>query len=286
MSTPTASSRASTCCSPQLAELVKARPEELPERVDAALTRLKDAEREIARMRSAAMVANLDGILGEGAGRRPGPVVDLRGARGHRRRGPARDGVQGSRLRASRDPVGGRGRRVSTARRCRSSRRPTRPAAPPAPRPTACCRRPSPRSAAAAEARTTWRRAAAPGADRRRRPRSRAVADAAARHGRSVTSHRRRGLPAGHPDRDRRRVRPGRRGPHRPRRPARRAGRDPGAPEGGRGSAHRPRGGWPTLVAEYEPLELVVGLPLTLDGAEGPAAAVGAVPTSRISPAC
>ncbi|MDA8435598.1 MAG: alanine--tRNA ligase [Actinomycetales bacterium] len=48
----------------QLAEIVKARPEELPERIDAALTRLKDAEREIARMRSASLVANLDGVIG------------------------------------------------------------------------------------------------------------------------------------------------------------------------------------------------------------------------------
>jgi len=50
----------------QLSDLVKARPEELPERIDAALTRLKDAEREIAKHRSAAMVANLDGLLGAG----------------------------------------------------------------------------------------------------------------------------------------------------------------------------------------------------------------------------
>ena len=48
----------------QLAEIVKARPEELPERVEAILTRLKDAEREIAKVRSASLVANLDGILG------------------------------------------------------------------------------------------------------------------------------------------------------------------------------------------------------------------------------
>jgi alanyl-tRNA synthetase len=48
----------------QLAEIVKARPEELPERIDAALTRLKDAERELARMRSASLVADLDGVLG------------------------------------------------------------------------------------------------------------------------------------------------------------------------------------------------------------------------------
>ncbi|MFC6238342.1 alanine--tRNA ligase [Longivirga aurantiaca] len=48
----------------QLAEIVKARPEELPERVDAILTKLKDAEREIAKVRSASLVANLEGILG------------------------------------------------------------------------------------------------------------------------------------------------------------------------------------------------------------------------------
>jgi alanyl-tRNA synthetase len=50
----------------QVSELVKARPEELPERIDAALTRLKDAEREIAKYRSAAMVANLEGLMGVG----------------------------------------------------------------------------------------------------------------------------------------------------------------------------------------------------------------------------
>jgi alanyl-tRNA synthetase len=49
----------------QLSDIVKARPEELPERIDSMLVRLKDAEREIARMRSAALVANIDGIIGE-----------------------------------------------------------------------------------------------------------------------------------------------------------------------------------------------------------------------------
>ena len=49
----------------QLSDIVKARPEELPERIDAMLVRLKDAEREIGRMRSAALVANIDGLIGE-----------------------------------------------------------------------------------------------------------------------------------------------------------------------------------------------------------------------------
>jgi alanyl-tRNA synthetase len=50
----------------QLAEIVKARPDELPERVDAMLTRLKDAERDIARMKSAQLLVNIDGIIGAG----------------------------------------------------------------------------------------------------------------------------------------------------------------------------------------------------------------------------
>jgi alanyl-tRNA synthetase len=50
----------------QLSEIVKARPDELPERVDAMLTRLKDAERDIARMRSAQLLVNIDGIVGAG----------------------------------------------------------------------------------------------------------------------------------------------------------------------------------------------------------------------------
>ena len=56
----------------QVAEIVKARPEELPERIDGILTRLKDAEREIAKMRSAQMLVNLDGIMG--TGQEVGPV--------------------------------------------------------------------------------------------------------------------------------------------------------------------------------------------------------------------
>jgi alanyl-tRNA synthetase len=56
----------------QLADIVKARPEELPERIDAALTRLKEAEKEIAAFRSAQLVANLGDIIG--VGEEVGPV--------------------------------------------------------------------------------------------------------------------------------------------------------------------------------------------------------------------
>ena len=50
----------------QLADSVKARPDELVERVDSILTRLKEAEKDIATMRSASLVANLDGLMGLG----------------------------------------------------------------------------------------------------------------------------------------------------------------------------------------------------------------------------
>ena len=48
----------------QLSEILKTRPDELPERVDAMLTRLKDAERDLAKVRSATLIANIDGVLG------------------------------------------------------------------------------------------------------------------------------------------------------------------------------------------------------------------------------
>ncbi len=50
----------------QLADIVKARPEELPQRIDAVLSRLKEAEKEIATYRSAQLVANLGDIIGVG----------------------------------------------------------------------------------------------------------------------------------------------------------------------------------------------------------------------------
>jgi alanyl-tRNA synthetase len=46
------------------AALLKAPAAELPDRVQGMLTRLKDAERELARLRSAQLTANIDGILG------------------------------------------------------------------------------------------------------------------------------------------------------------------------------------------------------------------------------
>jgi alanyl-tRNA synthetase len=50
----------------QLAEALKARPDELPERVDTMLTRLKDAERELAKIKRATLTASLDGVIGTG----------------------------------------------------------------------------------------------------------------------------------------------------------------------------------------------------------------------------
>ncbi len=50
----------------RLTELVKAPAGELVERVEKTITALKDAERDLAKVRSAQLTANLDGIIGEG----------------------------------------------------------------------------------------------------------------------------------------------------------------------------------------------------------------------------
>lgn len=50
----------------RLTELVKAPQEELVERIERTITALKEAERDLARVRSAQMTASMDGIIGEG----------------------------------------------------------------------------------------------------------------------------------------------------------------------------------------------------------------------------
>jgi len=50
----------------QLADLVKVRPEELPERIAATISRLRDAEREIAEIRRGSVVADAVAALGSG----------------------------------------------------------------------------------------------------------------------------------------------------------------------------------------------------------------------------
>jgi len=50
----------------RLTEMVKAPKEELVERIERTLASLKDAERDLARVRSAQMTASMDGIIGEG----------------------------------------------------------------------------------------------------------------------------------------------------------------------------------------------------------------------------
>ena len=50
----------------RLSELVKAPADELVERVEKTIASLKDAERDVAKMRSAQLSAGLDGIIGEG----------------------------------------------------------------------------------------------------------------------------------------------------------------------------------------------------------------------------
>jgi alanyl-tRNA synthetase len=56
----------------RLTELVKAPADQLVERVEKTIAALKDAERDLARVRSAQLTTNLDGIIGEG--RDVGPV--------------------------------------------------------------------------------------------------------------------------------------------------------------------------------------------------------------------
>jgi alanyl-tRNA synthetase len=50
----------------QLTEMVKARPEELPDRIESLIARLKDAERELQRYKSAQLTSNVEGVIGEG----------------------------------------------------------------------------------------------------------------------------------------------------------------------------------------------------------------------------
>ena len=50
----------------RISEMVKARPEELPERIDALLTKVKDLDRELSKFKSAALLSNLDDIVSAG----------------------------------------------------------------------------------------------------------------------------------------------------------------------------------------------------------------------------
>ena len=51
----------------QLTELTKARPEELPERIEQFMIRLKNAERELQQIKSSELMAKVDDIIGTGA---------------------------------------------------------------------------------------------------------------------------------------------------------------------------------------------------------------------------
>ena len=64
--TRSATSPASTCWSRQLAEQFKARPEELPERIGGVVDRLRQAERELEKLRADAVLSSA-GALADGA---------------------------------------------------------------------------------------------------------------------------------------------------------------------------------------------------------------------------
>jgi alanyl-tRNA synthetase len=51
----------------QLTQMTKVRPEELPERIEQVLVRLRNAERELQQMKSAQLMARVDDIIGTGA---------------------------------------------------------------------------------------------------------------------------------------------------------------------------------------------------------------------------
>lgn len=51
----------------QLSQMVKVRPEELPDRIETMLVKLKDAEKELDRVRSAQMLSKVDDIIGSGS---------------------------------------------------------------------------------------------------------------------------------------------------------------------------------------------------------------------------
>ncbi len=50
----------------QLSQLTKVRPEELPDRIEAMMLRLKETEKELERLKSGAMLAKVDDIMGSG----------------------------------------------------------------------------------------------------------------------------------------------------------------------------------------------------------------------------
>ena len=50
----------------QLSEALKARPEELPERVEAMVARLRDVERELDKLRRSQLLSDVGSLLGEG----------------------------------------------------------------------------------------------------------------------------------------------------------------------------------------------------------------------------
>ena len=260
------------CCVSQLSDIVKARPEELPERIDALAhaaqgRRARDREDAL----GAALVANIDGLIG--AGEDIGDVrmwtfvapegTDAAGLRElvTKGRDKARREIPSVVLGAA--VADGKVSLVAATNEARPRRGPVgQPGA---------AGGAGRRSAVAAAARTTWPRAAA--------PTSTAVeaaleaARAPSGGGRRVTRpHRARSAAGSGSASTSGSVRVGV-ARTRPRRHARRAGGDAGPAQGGAPRRARTCTALADLVAEYEPLEVVVGLPLALDGTEGPAAA-------------
>ncbi len=99
----------------RLAELYRARPDEVAERVEQTIAQLRDAEKELEKLRAQLVLANAGAFADAADGCPGGRVGSGRGARGHLRQRRAGAGAGGPRQAAGR-PGGRRRRRVAGRR--------------------------------------------------------------------------------------------------------------------------------------------------------------------------
>ena len=122
-STRSASSPGSTSLVSQLSEQFKARREELPERISAVVDRLRDAERELQRLRAARLLESAGEIAGRRRGHRRTGAGRAPGAGWHRTRRHPQARARRARPGAARAARGGGGhRRARRTSRSWSSR--------------------------------------------------------------------------------------------------------------------------------------------------------------------
>ena len=248
----------------ELSGIVGAQPGELTDRVPAMVTRLKDAERELEKSRKQAVLAAAGSLTDSAQGRRRGALRrSRRRGDGRRRRRPRHGARRPPAPRRRRALRGRRHRRRQGPARRRHRDQPGR-ARQGASGPASSSASPRRPSAVAAAARTTSPRAAArtsPGPARRSTPSSGAWES-------WPVERPPRGAGGG-----RRRHGACRRGRQRPLGDARDAARDARPTLAGRRTGRTDDSSEiVALSGERDALEVVVGLPRSLDGTEGPAA--------------